>query len=177
VASAAKKASAAPAPSPEAIAEAVTEIYRGPAWHGPSVRAALRGVTAAQASWRPAPGRNSIHDLVLHLIYTRHRMIGRLQSVQGGRSERFPRPMRSSSWYPRGPTRLDEATWREDLELLERYQDKALAALAGADVATLALRRRGNARTVGAELMGMAFHDAYHAGQIRMLALMAPRKR
>lgn len=175
MASAATKASAAPAPSPEAIAQAVTEIYRGPAWHGPSVRAALKGVTAAQASWRPAPGRNSIHDLVLHLMYTRHRMIGRLQSVQGGRSERFPRPMRSS-WYPRGPARLDEATWSEDLKALERYQESVLAALAGVDPATLALRRRGSVRTVGAELMGMAFHDAYHAGQIRMLALLAPKR-
>ena len=176
MASAATKASTVPVPSPEAIAQAVNEIYRGPAWHGPSVRTALKGVTAAQASWRPAPGRNSIHDLVLHLMYARHRMIGRLQSVQGGKSARFPRPMRSS-WYPRGPTRLDEATWSEDLKVLERYHESVLAALAGADAATLALRRRGSARTVGAELMGMAFHDAYHAGQIRMLALMAPKKR
>jgi hypothetical protein len=175
MATAATKASTAPAPSPEAIARAVTEIYRGPAWHGPSVRAALRGVTAARASWRPGPGRNSIHDLVLHLMYTRHRMLGRLEAMQGRKSTRFPRPMRSA-WFPRGPTRLDEATWSEDLKLLERYQRKVLGALASVDPAALALRRRGSTRTLGAELMGMAFHDAYHAGQIRLLSVIAPGK-
>lgn len=161
------------APSGEAIARTVQEIYRGPAWHGPSVRTALRGVDATRAAWRPEAERNSIHDLVLHLMYTRHRMLGRLALARGERAPRFPRAMRLS-WFPQGPERLDEATWREDLRLLDEYQEKVLAALRGAGPAVLARRRRGKKVTVGDELMGMAFHDAYHAGQIRLLALLAP---
>lgn len=161
-----------PTPSAEAIARSIAEIYRGPSWHGPSVRSALRGVDAAKAAWRPAPERNSIHDLMLHLTYARHRMLGRLEAVRGGRASRFPRPMRLS-WFPRGPDRLDEATWREDLRFLDEYQEKVLEALRDVDAATLELRRRGKAVTIGDELMGLAFHDAYHAGQIRLLALLA----
>ena len=39
------------------LIELLDEVYRGPAWHGPSVREALRGVTAAQAA-APLEGRN-----------------------------------------------------------------------------------------------------------------------
>ena len=39
------------------------------AWHGPTVQGALRGVSAAQARWQPAPGRHSIWELVLHIAY------------------------------------------------------------------------------------------------------------
>ncbi len=161
--------------SPEVIARAITEIYRGPAWHGPSVRSALKGVGAGQAGWRPAPGRNSIDDLVLHLAYTRHRMLGRLASVQGRKGSRFPRPMRLT-WFPRAPDPLDDEAWSEDLRLLAECQDRMLTALREVEPATLALCRGGKARTIAAELMGIAFHDAYHAGQIRLLALVAPEK-
>lgn len=162
-------------PSAEAIARTLREVYRGPAWYGPSVRSALKGVDAAKAEWRPAPGRNCIHDLVLHLIYVRHRMLGRLTSLQGGRGPRFPRAMRLT-WFPEGPERLDEATWKEDVRLLDEYQSKVLDALGEADSVGRSRRRSGKTRTLGDELMGMAFHDAYHAGQIRLLALLAPDK-
>jgi len=171
----AKKAPPPHAFSPDAIARAITEIYRGPAWHGPSVRSTLKGVTAAQAGWRPAPGRNSIDDLVLHLTYTRHRMLGRLATVQGNKRSRFPRAMRLS-WFPHASDPLDEEAWTEDLRLLEEYQDRVLASLRDVEPATLSLCRPGKGRTVGAELMGIAFHDAYHAGQIRLLALVAPEE-
>jgi hypothetical protein len=162
-------------PSADAIARALEEMYRGPAWHGPSVRFALRGVTARAAAWRPAPGRNSIHDLVLHLAYTRHRLVQRVDALQGRTTPRFPRKMRTT-WFPEVPARVDAGAWGEDLKLLEGYQERVLATVAGTTPAILSTRRGREKRSVGAELMGLAFHDAYHAGQIRLLSLMASKK-
>jgi len=162
----------APTPSAAAIIRALEEMYRGPAWHGPSVLFALRGVSAQAAAWRPAPGRNSIHDLVLHLAYARHRLVHRVNALQGRSTSRFPRKMRSS-WFPEAPEKVDDRAWAGDLQLLEGYQEQVLAAVARTTPAILAVRRGREKRSVGGELMGLAFHDAYHAGQIRLLSLMA----
>src|SRR5438105_8286584 len=102
------RSSTSPAPRP-LVLRMLREIYVGPAWHGPSVRAALRGVSAPMAARRVAPGRNTIWDLVLHLAYTRHRMLQRV----GLSTERFPRPLRAA-WWPRLPDRLTSAAWRDD---------------------------------------------------------------
>src|SRR5215212_6275799 len=42
--------------------------YQGEAWHGPSVRELLDGVTAAQAAAKPIPDAHSIWELIHHII-------------------------------------------------------------------------------------------------------------
>lgn len=159
-------------PTAALIAQGIREVFEGPAWHGPTVRSALRGVTWREASWRPAPGRNTIWDLVLHLAYVRHRMMGRVARITSRGRSRFPRRM-AASWFPRLPERCDAAGWRGDLELLEAYQARLLSTLSDLDPGVLNRRRKGADRPFGAELMGVAFHDAYHAGQIKLLAKLA----
>ncbi|MGH7690479.1 MAG: DinB family protein [Gemmatimonadaceae bacterium] len=159
-------------PSRREIVRALSDIYRGPAWHGPSLRATLRGVTGIEAGWRPAPNRNSIYDIVLHLAYARHRMLGRLAAFERRRHPRFGRSMRAG-WFPYTPTHPDERGWTEDLRVLDSYQEQVLRAVGQAKPTTLAMRRRGKLVTIGSEFMGLAFHDAYHAGQIRLLTLLA----
>jgi hypothetical protein len=160
----------AASPDRETLLRAVREAYEGPAWHGPSVVTALRGVPAAAAARRVAPGRNTIWDLVLHLAYTRHRAALRLARAAGQDAPpAFPRRLRAS-WFPEVPTDPGEASWRDDKALLAAYQQRLLEVLAGVTPDTLRARRRGANRTIGDELLGVAFHDAYHAGQIRFLA-------
>jgi len=156
-------------PDLETIIRAVRETYEGPAWHGPSVVTALRGVPASAAAHRVGPGRNTIWDLVLHLAYTRHRVVLRLARMAGAGAPAFPRRLRAS-WFPELPAEPGEAAWRDDKALLAGYQQRLLDALGDLTSETLRARRRGATRTVGEELLGVAFHDAYHAGQIRFLA-------
>src|SRR5215212_7234911 len=59
----------------EAILSLINEAYAGPAWHGPSVKESLAGVTAVVASRKLAPDRNSTWELVLHLAHGRHLLI------------------------------------------------------------------------------------------------------
>ena len=153
-------------PGRDVIARALREIYGGPAWHGPSLREALRGVGAAQAARRPGPGRNTIWELMLHLAYGRHRLLLRLG--EGG-ARQFPRRL-TKAWWPAAPAQPTAAAWRADVELLADYHARLLAAVARAPRARLDAVRLGQRRTIAHELLGVAFHDAYHAGQIRMLA-------
>lgn len=158
-------------PSKDVLLRLLREVYRGPAWHGPSVRDSLRGVTAAQAQRRPAPGRNSIWELVLHLAYARHRMVIRIARLQAGEITRFPHRLRKA-WWPLPPEKQDAPAWKADLALLDTYQDRLLNAIEAAPPTVLARHRAGSSRSLGQELAGNAIHDAYHAGQIRLLHLM-----
>lgn len=157
------------APGREAIVRAVREGYAGHAWHGPSVRQALAGVTAAQARWRPAAGRNTIWELVLHLAYTRHRVLRRMGDAGAAR---FPRARRAA-WFPVMPDEPTEAAWRADLALLDGYQARFLDAVRRAPAGRLRRVRPGQRRTIAHELLGVALHDCYHAGQIRLLARLS----
>lgn len=135
-------------------------VYRGPAWHGPAVLVALRGLTAREASWAAEPGRPSIQQLVLHLAYSRHLMRGRLRGTPGSR---FERPL-AKSWWPRvaGPL-------AEDLALLDSQQERLIAEIRSASIKRLETVRHAAGYTLAEELLGHAIHDGYHAGQIIMI--------
>lgn len=152
-------------PSRALLLRALREIYQGPAWHGPSLRSALRGVGAADAARRPAPGRNCIWDLLLHTAYARHRMLRRLDVTP---ATPFPHQLRAA-WWPRLPEALTDDAWRADLALLEEYQQRLLSAVSAASSARLGTRRPGKSYTLAHEVLGIAHHDAYHAGQIQLV--------
>ena len=156
-------------PSRETIVNQLDEIYRGPAWHGPAVLEALDGVTAPTAATKPDPNRHSIWELVRHLTHGRHLLIERLTQAS---SDDFPRPIREP-WWPESPTTTTDAAWRDDLALLEQYHVRLIDAVRGASEVQLARRPNPGDQTIAQQLLGMAIHDAYHAGQIRLLALAA----
>ena len=157
-------------PSRRLLREILREVYQGPAWHGPDLLATLRGIDAAAARRRPLRGRNSIWELVLHLAYSRYCLLHRLGVVTG----HFARPLRKS-WWPRLPDELSPAQWGQDLKLLADYQAQLLDAIARVPEVRLRGHRSGQTRTFAGELLGVAIHDAYHAGQIRLMALSAHR--
>lgn len=49
------------------IADQIRRAYKGPAWHGPSLRAILLDVTEERAQVHPANGAHSIREIVLHI--------------------------------------------------------------------------------------------------------------
>ena len=138
----------------ELLLDGLDEAYLRKAWHGPTLRGALRGVTAEQALWRPAGGRHNIWELTVHCAYWKYAVRRKLTRDRRGS---FPRP--GSNWLPLPPP--TPQAWRADLQLLadeHRALRQAVEELPAARIER-ALRL----------IRGVAYHDVYHAGQIQML--------
>ena len=151
------------------ILSVLAESYAGPAWHGPSVLEALTGVESTAAMHRVAPHRHSIWELVLHLAHGRHILIERLTDAP---APAFPRAIREP-WWPASPTDLSESAWLVDRDLLDDYQDRLLDAIRAARGDHFLRIPDKSQLTVGRQLLDMAMHDTYHAGQIKLIALAA----
>jgi hypothetical protein len=138
---------------------------RGRAWHGgPTPCGAVRGVSAALAHWRPAPGRKSIWELTLHIAYWKYAV---RRHLEPGPIPRFPR---SPANWPAAPGRADAAQWDSDRRLLLEQHELFSRAAARFDPARLQRRpARKRTWTYGQMIIGILAHDAYHAGQIQML--------
>jgi hypothetical protein len=133
--------------------------YSHKAWHGPNLKQSLRGVNAKDAAWRPSPGGHNVWEITVHAAYWKYAVRRRLRgdprgSFAGGGSNWLVRPSTSAH--------SNEKAWREDKELLEQEHQKLREAV----VALAQTRSRSVPLT---QVYGVAFHDVYHAGQIRLL--------
>ena len=87
-------------PEPNAIQillALVDEAFDRQAWHGPTLRGSLRGVTPAQAQWRPAPGRHNIRELTVHAAYWKYAVRRRLNGEKRGSFA-----LKGSNWFESG---------------------------------------------------------------------------
>ena len=146
------------------------EAYEKTAWHGPSLKGSLRGVSARQAAWRPGKGRHSVRDLALHAAYWKYVVRRRMTGEKRGSF-----PIEGSNFFDLpAPT---EKAWRAEREVLDR-EHRALRALVAAfppDRLRSALPgTRG--RTALREIAGVALHDVYHTGQIQLVKALRSRR-
>jgi uncharacterized damage-inducible protein DinB len=146
----------------------VDQAYSRRAWHGPNLRNSLRGLTPAQASWRPAPGRHNIWEIMLHAAYWKHVGCRRLRG-----SDIAPFGRKGTDWFA-SPEVADAKAWRKDLELLDRMHDEFRKALDDVRERSLNRAARGSKQSNLEIIMGVATHDLYHAGQIRVLRRLLP---
>ena len=134
------------------------EAYEKKTWHGPNLKQSIKGVTARQAAWRPGPGRHNIWELTLHAAYWKYTVRRRME---GGKRGSFA--LKGSNFFARPETgKLNEKAWRADKELLEREHIALRKSISRASSALKAANLRKS-------FYGIAFHDVYHAGQIRLL--------
>jgi len=146
------------------LLEILDQGYDRKAWHGPTLRQSLRGVPAEVAAWRPAPGRHNIWEIAVHAAYWKYTVRRRLRGDKRGSFA-----LKGSNWFKR-PVELSQKAWRDDLALLEVEHRKLRQVL----VDYLA----GKTRQAPARLLfGVAFHDIYHAGQIRLLRRLQAGKK
>ena len=130
----------------------IDQAYDKKAWHGPTLRGALRGVSAKEALWRPSPKHHSIWDITLHTAYWKYTVRNRL--LDGPRGS-FPR--KGSNWFKSGG---NPAEWKKDLELLGQQHKLLRETIAGL----------APSKTTRLDMIyGIASHDLYHAGQIQLL--------
>jgi len=140
------------------LLQILDEGYTKTAWHGPNLRQSLRGVNAKQAAWRPRRAQHNIWEETLHAAYWKYALRRRIEGAKRGSfalagSNFFARPEKGQ---------LTQAAWRADQALLEKEHRALRAAVAKAIT-------EGRAERFARQIFGIAFHDVYHAGQVRLL--------
>ena len=128
-------------------------------WHGATVLESVKGLTPKKAKKRRAKASHSIHELVDHIEYWENVAI---HYVRRGR----PPKRHRKDWAP------PNLKWRDSVKRLKathRVLVAAVASLKEADLERPVRTLASGRMTLGQVLHGVAAHDAYHAGQIRLL--------
>jgi len=124
-------------------------------WHGANLMSAIRGVDAEQAR-RSIRGRKTIWEQLLHAAYWKSVVIAKIakESVwerKGSNWVKMPRPG-------------NEKQWKADVEMIRGLHEKLREVVRKR-------REKLSAKEVWM-VQGAAFHDVYHAGQIKLLRRM-----
>lgn len=155
-------------PRIELLLEILDQAYNRRGWHGTTLRGALRGVTPAEALWRPGPDRHNVWELTIHAAYWKYAVRRRLAGEASGSFERKP-----SNW-PDIPDPADLKAWKRDTVLLDAEHAKLREVVAGLSPADLERRSPKGVWTYAEEIHGVAAHDLYHTGQIQLIKRLMP---
>jgi len=142
------------------LASQLERALNGGAWHGPSWREALEGVTREDALHRPIPEAHSIAEIVLHFTtwqdVVRRRLEG--ESPQVSDAEDWP-----TAVFP------DEAAWSAAVARLFDTGRSLREVIERFPVERLEEQRPGVDDTWFALIIGQLQHMLYHGGQIGLL--------
>jgi hypothetical protein len=137
---------------PDLLLDLIDRAFDKRSWHGANLMGSLRGVGASQAA-RRFRGRKTIWEQVLHAAYWKQIVLNKLVGTQ-------PFPRRGSNWIKQ-PAKPTEKAWRDDTLLLRAIHQQFRDAVVGS---------RGKLSPKVLRMVhGAAFHDIYHAGQIKLL--------
>jgi uncharacterized damage-inducible protein DinB len=144
----------------ERILDQMDRAFSGDAWHGPSLRAVLDGVTAEDAAKRRIPQAHTIWELVHH--------IGAWNTIVQRRLRNEIVEVTPEMDWPVVPA-VSEVAWKRSLEDLKESRQQLRRAAAEMSDAQLDEKpaRLPDSRYV--LLHGLIQHDLYHAGQIAIL--------
>jgi uncharacterized damage-inducible protein DinB len=144
------------------IADQLRRSYAGIAWHGPSLREALEGVTPGMAERRVSPDLHTIWEIVEHVAAwaaAARRFVQENYYISLGGEEDWPPP--SASWSS-ALDKLQSAQqqlWQE----VDRVPDQRLDDIISAE----------KKYSIYILLHGIVQHNLYHAGQISLLKKLA----
>ena len=144
----------------ERIADQLHRAIHKDAWHGPSFREALVGLTAEEAQTRLVAKAHSIWELVLHSITWQH-------VAEAAIEEAYPR-VEDEENFPVVEDHSEEA-WQETIAKLCDGSERLEQAIVGFDDARLDEHVPGKSFTWYGLFHGVIQHHLYHAGQILLL--------
>jgi uncharacterized damage-inducible protein DinB len=139
------------------IISLLRRTFEKDAWHGPSVKEVLNGISAEQSVWR-LPDTHSIIELVAHMsswrIYACERLTGNAE-YKVTDEHNFPQ----------------EKNWPACLQRLEGTQGKLLAAIENFRSERLSetLPNTTHGHSYYTLIHGVIHHDLYHTGQIVLI--------
>ena len=146
----------------------IRSVVAGEAWHGPSWRDVLSGISAQQASQRIVPGAHTIYELVHHTAAWAGEVARRLNGAPPGT------PLEGD--FPPNDIVVDDAAWERAVSRLNEAHEELRAAVKRFDPNRLEERiggerdaALGSGLTYRATIAGLFAHTAYHAGQAMLL--------
>lgn len=134
-------------------------------WHGgPTLMGSLRGLNADLAAQKPAPGRNSIWDLVLHMAYWKYNIIHHLNPDSTLTFDRSP------ANFPALPDDRTEKKWKADKAFLKQIHEALVQEIKAFPAEKLDETCPTKKHYTFAQLiMGITAHDVYHIAQIQLI--------
>jgi hypothetical protein len=142
------------------LAEQIQKALEGGAWHGPSWREALDGVTREAALARPITSAHTIVEIVRHAT-TWHDVVRRRLNGES------PQVSDAEDW-PDGPI-PDDAAWTKTVLRLLETGDQLRKTVGQFPAERLHDQRPGIEDTWHGLIMGELQHILYHAGQVAIL--------
>jgi uncharacterized damage-inducible protein DinB len=144
------------------IAQELHKCFEGDAWHGPSVRDVLKGVSTEQAAAKPIPDVHSIWELALHIAawvdHARGAIDGKPLPLELNTPEDWPRVSGS-----------DAAAWKETEHRVFDSGKGLVKAIEKFPPERLTDTVPGRSYDFRQLFHGIVDHCIYHAGQIALL--------
>lgn len=137
------------------------DLFDGDPWLDVTTLGTLQGVTAQKAARKPSAVSNSIWETVNHVISWREVVLGRIH----GDPANTP-----SHNYFLAVEDISEKAWQETLQKLEKTQQAWLDFLESVTDEKLSQRYLDSDYTIYDLIFGILQHDAYHLGQLTLLA-------
>jgi hypothetical protein len=152
----------------ETVARVLAIQFNYTAW---VITANLKGLSDADALRQPAPAGNCANWVAGHIVHARAGTLALVGAEPPFAAGKYARYDRGSSPVTAGG---DAAALAEIVADLAATQEPLLAALPGLTDDALAAKAPFSPgddanETVGSLLVGLAFHEAYHAGQLGVL--------
>lgn len=142
------------------ILNELKNIHDGNAWHGPSLKESLAGLTPERAAARPIAGAHSIWEIVRH--------IAGWENVFRLRLEGNPVTEPEEGDFP--PVEdVSQQAWDETLRRLDDGHERLLRVVASLDDSVLQENVPGKEYSTRFLLDGLVRHHVYHAGQVSLL--------
>ncbi|HMI07854.1 MAG TPA: DinB family protein [Flavobacterium sp.] len=137
------------------------DLYAGDPWLDVTIVGTLAELSAAQAANKPDPNWNSIWEITNHLISWRENVLERVN----GKAIKTP-----ENNYFNYVIDTSDIAWQLTLKRLHDSQEAWLAFLKDMPGESLEKIYLANEHTYADHIHGIIQHDAYHLGQIVMLA-------
>lgn len=142
------------------IADQLKRAYESEAWHGPSLRELLAGVTAEMAASKTLARAHNIWEIVLHVAAWENAVRRRLEGEVVVLSN-------EEDWPPINDT--SKTAWKNALAALENGNKQLRETILRLNDARLSDIVPGENYSGYYMLHGVIQHDLYHAGQIAIL--------
>lgn len=143
------------------ILKSFEDLFSGDPWLDVNLMDTIDGIPARQASRRIAPGRNTIREILHHVVQWRMTVLQRIQGEEvSSPDHNYLLPIEDSS----------EAGWEETIDQLKRSQEKWTYFLRTWDQKEFDTVYPGNKMTYYEHVQGILQHDSYHLGQVVLLS-------